>query len=56
MALEHRSRHLGTAGDEPMQACIYEGYGPADAVRLGEVKRPTVHAREALVKVHAAES
>jgi NADPH:quinone reductase-like Zn-dependent oxidoreductase len=54
MALEHRIHKLGTAGDEPMQACIYEAYGPADVVRLGEVKRPTMHAREVLVRVHAA--
>ena len=36
-----------------MQACIHETYGTADVVRLGEVERPTVKAREVLVKVHA---
>lgn len=37
-----------------MQACIYESYGTADVVRLGEVARPRVKAGEVLVKVHAA--
>lgn len=37
-----------------MQACIYETYGTADVVRLGDVERPTVKAREVLVRVHAA--
>jgi NADPH:quinone reductase-like Zn-dependent oxidoreductase len=37
-----------------MQACIYEAYGPADVVRLGDVERPTVKARQVLVKVNAA--
>lgn len=37
-----------------MQACVYEAYGSADVVKLGEVERPTVKAREVLVKVGAA--
>lgn len=37
-----------------MQACIYEAYGTAEVVRLGDVDRPTVKADEVLVKVHAA--
>jgi NADPH:quinone reductase-like Zn-dependent oxidoreductase len=37
-----------------MQACIYEAYGAADVVTLGDVERPTVKAGEVLVKVHAA--
>ncbi len=36
-----------------MQACIYEEYGPADVVRLGERERPAVKADDVLVRVHA---
>jgi len=36
-----------------MQACIYEQYGTADVVRLGEVKTPEIKADEVLVRVHA---
>lgn len=36
-----------------MQACIYEDYGPADVVRVGEIQRPRVKAGEVLVRVHA---
>ena len=36
-----------------MQACIYEHYGPAEVVKLGEVERPRVKADEVLVRVHA---
>jgi NADPH:quinone reductase-like Zn-dependent oxidoreductase len=36
-----------------MQACIYEHYGPAEVVKLGEVARPRVKADEVLVRVHA---
>jgi NADPH:quinone reductase-like Zn-dependent oxidoreductase len=36
-----------------MQACIYEEYGPANVVRLGEVERPVVKADDVLVRVHA---
>jgi NADPH:quinone reductase-like Zn-dependent oxidoreductase len=36
-----------------MQACIYEEYGSADVVRVGEVERPEVKADEVLVRVHA---
>ena len=37
-----------------MQACIYEEYGPAEVVTVGEVARPEVKADEVLVRVHAA--
>lgn len=37
-----------------MQACIYESYGPADVVRVGEVAAPEPAAREVLVEVRAA--
>jgi NADPH:quinone reductase-like Zn-dependent oxidoreductase len=37
-----------------MQACIYEQYGPAEVVRVGEVALPAVKADEVLVQVHAA--
>lgn len=37
-----------------MQACIYEEYGSADVVRLGDVERPAVKASEVLVRVGAA--
>jgi len=36
-----------------MQACIYEHYGPAEVVKLGEVARPRMKADEVLVRVHA---
>jgi NADPH:quinone reductase-like Zn-dependent oxidoreductase len=38
----------------PMQACIYEQYGSAEVVTLGEVATPAVKADELLVRVHAA--
>jgi len=37
-----------------MQACIYEQYGSADVVRLGEVERPEIKVDEVLVRVRAA--
>ncbi len=37
-----------------MKACIYEEYGPADVVTVGEVPRPEPKADEVLVQVHAA--
>lgn len=37
-----------------MQACIYEEYGSADVVRLGEVETPALESGELLVEVHAA--
>jgi NADPH:quinone reductase-like Zn-dependent oxidoreductase len=37
-----------------MQACIYEHYGPAEVVKLGDVAKPRVKADEVLVRVHAA--
>ncbi len=37
-----------------MKACIYEEYGPADVVTVGEVARPQPKADEVLVQVHAA--
>jgi len=37
-----------------MQACIYQEYGPADVVKLGEAMRPEPKADEVLVRVHAA--
>lgn len=37
-----------------MQACIYEEYGPAAVVRLGEVAAPVAKAKELVVRVHAA--
>jgi NADPH:quinone reductase-like Zn-dependent oxidoreductase len=40
-------------GAQAMQACIYEQYGPADVVALGEVERPAIKADEVLVRVHA---
>ena len=36
-----------------MQACIYDRYGSADVVRLGEVEKPAIKADEVLVRVHA---
>lgn len=36
-----------------MQACIYEEYGSADVVRVGEVETPAVRADEVLVRVRA---
>ena len=36
-----------------MQACIYEHYGPADVVKVGEIEKPRVKADEVLVRVHA---
>ena len=36
-----------------MQACIYEEYGPADVVRVGEAEKPTAKRGEVLVRVHA---
>lgn len=36
-----------------MQACIYEQYGPAEVVKVGQVERPVVKADEVLVRVHA---
>jgi NADPH:quinone reductase-like Zn-dependent oxidoreductase len=37
-----------------MQACVYEQYGSADVVRLGEAEKPRAKAGEVLVRVHAA--
>lgn len=37
-----------------MQACIYERYGSADVVRLGEVAMPAIGADEVLVRVSAS--
>jgi len=37
-----------------MKACIYEAYGPADVVTVGEVATPQPKADEVLVQVHAA--
>src|SRR4051812_12007447 len=37
-----------------MQACIYEEYGSADVVRLGEAATPTPKADEGLVRVIAS--
>jgi NADPH:quinone reductase-like Zn-dependent oxidoreductase len=37
-----------------MQACIYDRYGSAEVVRLGELATPAVKADELLVRVHAA--
>lgn len=37
-----------------MQACIYEEYGTAEVVRVGEVARPRIGARDVLVRVRAA--
>lgn len=36
-----------------MQACVYEEYGPAEVVRLAEVRAPEARADEVLVRVHA---
>jgi NADPH:quinone reductase-like Zn-dependent oxidoreductase len=37
-----------------MQACVYEQYGPAETVRLGEVATPIPKAHEVLVRVRAS--
>ncbi|MCX5744466.1 MAG: NAD(P)-dependent alcohol dehydrogenase [Proteobacteria bacterium] len=37
-----------------MKACIYEEYGPAEVVTVGEVPTPAPRANEILVQVHAA--
>ena len=37
-----------------MKACIYEEYGPAEVVTVGEVPTPEPNADEILVQVHAA--
>ena len=36
-----------------MHACIYEAYGTADVVRVGEVRTPEIAPDEVLVRVHA---
>lgn len=36
-----------------MQACIYDEYGPADVVRVGEAARPAIRRDEMLVRVKA---
>ena len=37
-----------------MKAIVYDGYGRADDLRLGEVPQPTIGERDVLVRVRAA--
>jgi len=37
-----------------MRAIVQDTYGSPDVLRVGEINRPTIRAREALIRVHAA--